>query len=109
MRCAIGITFKRNRRYGDYRTRGQPLFQIFIFRFAFSQSEPPAIIMNRDRDVIWIVQGRRAAIEGGCIEVPFRRSQLPNELREVMAIFFVSCPASLRRKIMLVRPLEFSL
>jgi hypothetical protein len=37
--------------------------------------------MDRDVDVIRIVEGRGAAIEGGVIEVPFRRRELPDELR----------------------------
>ena len=35
---AIGITFKGNGGHGDDRTFGKPLFQIVIFRLAFSQA-----------------------------------------------------------------------
>jgi hypothetical protein len=48
MWCPIGITFKGNGRHGDDRAFGEPLFQIVIFRFAFSQVEPPPIIMDDD-------------------------------------------------------------
>src|SRR5437660_11803051 len=84
--CTIGIAFKRNSGHGDVRTFGEPLFQIVIFRLAFSQSEPPAIIMDHDADVIWIVEGRCAALEGGIVEVPFWRCDRPNELRKVVPV-----------------------
>ena len=54
---------------------GKPLFQIVVFRLAFSQAEPPAVIVDHDGDVIRIVEGRRAAIERGVVEVPLRRSE----------------------------------
>ena len=45
--------------------------------------------MNRDRDVIGIVEGRGTAIECGIVEVPFRRSNLPNEVGKVVPVFVV--------------------
>jgi hypothetical protein len=33
--------------------------------FAFGRSEPPAVIINRDGDLICLVEGRRGAIERG--------------------------------------------
>jgi hypothetical protein len=44
----IGITFNGNGRHGDDWAFGKPLFQIVIFRVAFSQVEAPAIIMDDD-------------------------------------------------------------
>src|SRR5881227_1031860 len=78
--CAIGIAFKSNRGHSDVRTCGELLFQIVIVRLAFSQSQPPAIILDHDADMIRIVEGRGAALEGGLVEVPVWRSDLPNEL-----------------------------
>jgi hypothetical protein len=72
MRGAIGITFKGDRRHGNHRTFGKSLFQIVIFRFTFSQTETPTVIVDDDADVIRIVERGCAAIEGGVIEVPFR-------------------------------------
>ena len=54
---------------------GKPLFQVVVFRLAFRQAEPPAIIVDHDGDVIRIVEGRRAAIERGVVEIPLRRSE----------------------------------
>src|ERR671921_1915926 len=107
--CSIGITFKGNGGHGDDRTFGKPLFQIVIFRFAFSQAEPPAVIMDHDADVIRVVEGRRAAIERGIIDVPLRRSGLPNELCKIVPVFLVAGPAAFRGEIVLVPPLELSL
>src|SRR5579864_4541875 len=107
--CAIGIAFKSDSRYGDVRSFSKPLFQIVIFGLAFSQSEPPAIIMDHDTDMIWIVEGRCAAIERGIVEVPVWRSELPNELRKVVPVFLVAGPTAFRGEVILVPPLEFSL
>src|SRR5208282_578907 len=76
---------------------------------AFSQAEPPAVVMDHDGDVVRIVEGRRAAIERGVVELPFRRGELPNELRKVMPVSAVARPAPFRRKIILVPPLELGL
>ncbi len=107
--CAIGIAFQSNSRYGDVRTCSKPFFQIVIFGLAFSQSEPPAIIMDHDADMIRIVESRCAAIERGIVEVPVWRSELPNELRKVVPVFLIAGPAAFRGKVVLVPPCEFSL
>src|SRR2546425_11964230 len=65
--------------------------------------------MDHDADMIWIVEGRCAAIERGIIEVPLRRSDLPNQLRKVVPVFVVAGPAAFRGKVILVPPLELSL
>jgi hypothetical protein len=40
--------------------------------------------MDHDADVIRIVEGRCAAIERRIIELPLRRSELPDELRKIV-------------------------
>jgi len=52
MGCPIRITFKGDRGYGNDRTRGKSLFQIVIFRLTFGDANPPAIVMDRDGDVV---------------------------------------------------------
>src|SRR5260370_40795069 len=83
--------------------------QIVVLWGSLSQSEPPAIIMDHDADMIRIVEGRCAAIERGIVEVPFWRSDLPNELRKVVPVCIVAGPAAFRGKIKLVPPCELSL
>jgi len=58
--------------------------------------------------LIRIVEGRGAAIERRIIEVPFRRSESPDELVEIVPIFFVAQLAAFRREIKLVLPFEFA-
>ena len=105
----IGITFKGDRGYGNDRTIGEPFFQVVILRLAFSHTETPAVIMNHDDDMVRVVKRRCSAIEGGVIEVPLGRSELPNELREIVPIFLVAGAAVLRGEIVLVPPCEFRL
>lgn len=95
---AIGVAFKGDRRHGDDRTFGKPLFQIVVFRLAFSEPEPPAVIVDHDGDVIGIVEGRCAAIERGIIEGPLRRSDLPYELGKFTPVFVVAGPAAVGAK-----------
>jgi hypothetical protein len=46
--------------------------------------------VNHDADVIAIIKRRSAAIERGVIELPFRRSELPDEL--LFAVFLIAGP-----------------
>src|SRR5215212_3271217 len=64
--------------------------------------------MDHDRNMIRIVEGFRAALECGVVEAPLRRAELPDQLREVVAILVVADPTALGRKIELVPPLELS-
>src|SRR5215831_18095805 len=106
---AIGVTFKGDGGHGDDWAFGKLLFKVVILRLAFSQADPPTVIMDDDTDMIRVIEGRCAAIERRIIEVPFRRSELPDELVEIMTVFFVACAAAFRRKIKLVPPFEFGL
>src|SRR5262245_61875736 len=78
--CAIGITFKGDSGHGDDRTFGKPFFKVVIFPLAFSQADPPTVIMDYDTDMIRVIEGRCAALERCIIELPFGRSELPDEL-----------------------------
>lgn len=62
-----------DRRHGYHRTFGEPFFQIVIFRFAFRESESPAIVMDDESDIVRVVERRRCAVKRGVIEVPLRR------------------------------------
>src|SRR4051795_5230643 len=46
VRRTIRIPFQGDGRDRDDRKFGKPLFQIVIFRLAFSQAEPPAVVMD---------------------------------------------------------------
>ena len=65
--------------------------------------------MDHDADMIRIVEGRRAALKGGIIEVPFRRSELPDELGKVVPVFLVASPTAFGGKVILVPPLQLRL
>ena len=67
---AVGVAFEGDGGHGDDRTFGEPLFQIVIFTLASGQSEPPAKIVDHDRDMIRVFERRRRAIERGIIEAP---------------------------------------
>ena len=59
--------------------------------------------------MIRVVEGRCAAIERAIIEVPLRRSDLPNEPGKIVPVFIVARPPAFRGKIILVPPFELSL
>ena len=74
-----------------------------------SATEPPAVVIGHDADMIRVVEGSYVAVERGIIGVPLRRSDLPNQLREIVPVFVVDGPAALRGKIGLISPLDLSL
>src|SRR4051794_3767326 len=74
----IGIALQGDGRHGDDRALGKPFFQIVIFWLAFGEAQPPTVIMNHDRDMIGVIKGGCAAIERGIVEIPLRRSELPD-------------------------------
>jgi hypothetical protein len=62
--------------------------------------------MDHDRNMIRIFEGGCAAIEGRIVELPFRRSDLPNQLGKIAPVFFVAKLAAFRGEIELVPPLQ---
>src|SRR5215472_5153331 len=105
MRGSVGIPFKGDGRHRDDRARGKAPFQVVIFTLAFSEAQPPSIVMDDNVDMNRVIEGRSGAIECRIVEVPLGRSELPNELGKVVPVFFVAGPAALRGKIELVPPL----
>src|SRR4030095_8103534 len=95
--------------HGDDRTLSKLLFDVLIFRFTFGNSKAPPIIMDHDLDMIRIVKGRSGSIERGIIELPLGRSELPNQLRKLLSVFFVAGATTFGGKIELIPPFELSL
>src|SRR5262249_58829404 len=65
--------------------------------------------MDRNRNMVRIFEGGRAALESGVIEIPFRRSLLPDQLRKIVPVLVVAFPAAFGREIKLIPPFEFRL
>ena len=65
--------------------------------------------MDDDSDVIWIVESSGAALESGVVEVPFRRSEPPNELGKIVPVSVVAVAATFCGEVKLVPPLQLSL
>jgi hypothetical protein len=53
-------------------------------RFAFCEALPPTVIIDQNGDAIRVFEGRSRAIEGSIMEVPFRRSEFPNEPSKIV-------------------------
>src|SRR5438552_16758540 len=79
---AVRVTFEGDRRDADGRKLSEPCFEVVVFALAVRKAESPAIVVYDDRNMIGVIKGYRAAIEGGVIEIPLRRRDLPDELRE---------------------------
>src|SRR5579883_2741660 len=109
MRRTIGIPFEGNGGNSDHRSFGKSLFQNVIVRFAFSQTEPPAIVMDDDANVIGIVEGCGTAIERRVIKVPPGRSKLPDEPGKVMSVLVVAGSTTIGSKVILIPPLQLRL
>src|SRR4051812_44059539 len=83
MRGAIRVAFERDRRHRDGRKLRELLLERIELRLAFGEPEAPAVVVDGDGDVVRVVERRRAALEGGVVELPLRRSDLPDELGEL--------------------------
>src|SRR5215470_11877284 len=94
MRSAVGVTFHGDGRNGNDRRFREALFDVVVLALTVCESEAPAIVVNDDGDVVGIVECRGAAVVRGVAKVPLRRSELPDELRKVVTIFFVAGAAA---------------
>ncbi len=70
----------RDRRHADGRAGGELLLQRVVLGLALGQAQPPAVVVDHDRDVVGVVERRRGAVEGRVVEVPLRRGDLPDQL-----------------------------
>src|SRR4051812_39113014 len=104
MRRTIGIAFHRDRRNGYDGTGRKTVFETIELRIPLREAEAPAVIVDDDLDMVGIVEGRSASVEGGVIEGPFRRGKLPDQLCEVPAIPVVTGTATLGGEVILVPP-----
>src|SRR6202453_2603882 len=95
-------------RYCDDGPLSEFLFQIVVFPLAVGEVEPPAVIVDHDGYVVRVVEGRRAAVEGRLVEVPFGRGLPPDEPRKVAPVFVVADQAAFGGEIELIPPLELS-
>src|SRR3954447_8346728 len=109
VRRAVGIPFKRDCGHGDDRTGREPILEGVVSRLAFSQTEPPAIVVDDDAHVIRIIERCGAAIERRVIEVPFRRRGPPDQPRKLLPISLVAGAATFRREVELIPPLQLGL
>src|SRR6185312_17048095 len=102
MRRPVRIAFQGNRRHGDDRRFGKPPLEIIVFRLPGSETEPPAIVVDHDGDVVRVVEGDGRAIERGIVEIPFWRGDLPDELGELTPVFVITGLAAFCREVVLI-------
>ena len=104
MRRFVGVAFQGARRHGDRRKGGAlPLARV-VARLAFGQPKPPAVIVNRDCDMIGIVERRRRAREGGIVERPAGGGRPPDQPREIAGVGGIAGAAALGGEIELIPP-----
>ena len=106
VRRAIGVAFERDGGHGNHRSGGESLFQIVILRFTVRQSQPPAVIVDDDGDVVGVVERGGAALERGIVKFPLRRGELPDQLRKVMPVCLITGPAPVSGEVILIPPGE---
>ena len=108
MGCAIGVTLERDGRYSEVGKRRELPFQFVVLRFTGGKSEAPSVAAHDDVNVIRVVERRGAAIEGGIVELPLRRSRLPDEPVEVRATRVVTRSSAFGGEVVLIPPRELS-
>src|SRR5262245_58365543 len=107
MWSAVRVAFKRDRGHGNVWELGEPRLERIVLHLAFGEPEAPPIVVDRNGDVIRIVEGRRRPIERGVVEIPLRRRGLPDESSKVARVFFVAGLAAVGGEVILVPPFEF--
>src|SRR5262245_21782898 len=107
MRSAVRVAFKCYCGHGNVWKLGEPRLERIVLRLAFGKPEAPPIVVDRNGNVVRIVEGSGRPIESGVVEIPLRRGGLPNELGKVARVFFVADPAALGGEVILVPPFEF--
>ena len=80
-----------------------------IFRLPFFQTQTPAVITERDGNVVRVIEGFGAGIEGGIAEFPVRRSLGPDQPGKIVRIFSIAFRPARRGEIELIPPLNFCL
>ena len=109
VRRAIGVAFQGNRWHRDNQALGQPLFKMVVFRFAVRQAQSPAVIVDDDGNVVRVFERGRGAVERRVVELPLRRRELPDQLREIMPVFIVAEYAAFSGEVKLVPPFQLGL
>src|SRR5262245_50740049 len=108
MRSAVRVAFKRYCGHGNVWELSEPRLERIVLCLTFGEAEAPPIVVDRNGDVIRIVEGSRRPIESGVVEIPLRRGGLPDELGKVARVLFVAGPAALGGEVVLVPPFEFT-
>src|SRR5581483_1359343 len=109
MRRAIGIAFHGDGGHGDRWKCGELRFDRLVSGLALGETEAPAVVMDRDGDMVRIVESLGAAREGRVVELPLRRGRLPDQPGEIVRVFLVSRAAALGGEVELVPPGELGL
>ena len=107
--CPVGVAFHGDGRHGDDRKRGQPLLEVVIFALTIRQTQPPAIIVHHDVNMVRVGEGRCCAVVRGIVEIPLRRSLVPDELIELVEVFRIAGLADFSGEIVLVPKCECGL
>src|SRR6478752_10003143 len=102
MRRSVCVAFDRDGGYRNDGHFGEAFFQLDISRLAVGETQPPAIVMDGDVDVIGIVERSGTASKRRVVKIPFRRGELPNQLRKIVPIPVIAGSAALRGEIILV-------
>ncbi|MCY1291475.1 hypothetical protein D9M70_406620 [compost metagenome] len=109
MRSAVGIALERDGRNGNGRERSELLFETVILRFALGEAEAPAVIVDRDVDMVGVFECLGTLIEGGIVEIPLGRGKLPDQPGELLVVLLVAGIPTLGGEVELVPPGKLSL
>lgn len=109
MWCSVVTALDGDGRHRNVRQRSQLLFVGVIFLLTLLQPQTPAVITERDGNVVRIIEGFGARIEGGIAEFPVRRSLGPNQPGKIVRIFSIAFRTARRGEIELIPPLNLCL
>src|SRR5690242_3758118 len=107
VRRTVGVTLHGNCRHRDRRGCRKRRFGRFVAWLALSEAQPPAIIVDDNRDMVGVVEAAGRAFVSRIVEMPLGRGGLPDQLVERLAVLLIADPAALGREVELIPPREF--
>ena len=109
VRRAIRVALQRDGWHGNPRSHRQSLLDGIEATLALGEAEPPAVIVDDDRDMVRIVESCRRAGERRVVERPLRRAQLPDQPRKCVPVLLIAKPSAFGGEIELIPPLQLRL
>jgi hypothetical protein len=95
--------------HADRRLRGEPLLQLRVRWVARSEAQAMSVGVDDDVDIVGVVEGACALLEGRVVEAPARRVAGPQQPRDLASVLRQPCTPAFGLEVVLVPESRFDL